>query len=66
MTPVSITDLSERVARALLASDASRVMAQSTAQALVLAEAQGIGSTGLSRVPQYIAHLRCGRVDGHA
>ncbi|MCU0924348.1 MAG: Ldh family oxidoreductase, partial [Burkholderiaceae bacterium] len=33
---------------------------------LVLAEAQGIGSHGLSRVAQYATHLRNGRVDGAA
>jgi (2R)-3-sulfolactate dehydrogenase (NADP+) len=32
----------------------------------VLAEAQGLGSHGLSRVAQYATHLRNGRVDGSA
>ena len=41
-------------------------MAQSTARALVAAEAQGIVSHGLSRVPQYLTHLRNGRVNGGA
>ena len=41
-------------------------MAESTARALVLAEAQGLGSHGLSRVAQYATHLRNGRVDGAA
>src|SRR6185312_9270982 len=40
--------------------------AQSTARALVLAEAQGLASHGLSRVGQYAMHLRNGRVDGTA
>ena len=31
-----------------------------------LAEAQGLGSHGLSRVAQYATHLRNGRVDGGA
>ncbi len=41
-------------------------MAQSTARALVLAEAQGLASHGLSRVPQYVAHLGNGRANGRA
>jgi len=41
-------------------------MAQSTARALVAAEAQGLGSHGLSRVSQYTSHLRTGRVNGQA
>ena len=41
-------------------------MAQSTAQALVAAESQGLPSHGLSRVAQYTAHLRNGRVNGVA
>ena len=41
-------------------------MAEATAAALVLAEAQGLGSHGLSRVAQYATHLRNGRVDGQA
>jgi (2R)-3-sulfolactate dehydrogenase (NADP+) len=41
-------------------------MAEATARALVLAEAQGLSSHGLGRVAQYAAHLRNGRVDGAA
>jgi len=41
-------------------------MAAATARSLVLAEAQALGSHGLSRVAQYATHLRNGRVDGHA
>jgi (2R)-3-sulfolactate dehydrogenase (NADP+) len=38
-------------------------MAEATARSLVLAEAQGLGSHGLSRVAQYCGHLRNGRVN---
>ncbi len=55
-----------RVAQALQSAGASPAMAQATARALVLAEAQGLGSHGLSRVAQYATHLRNGRVDGAA
>jgi (2R)-3-sulfolactate dehydrogenase (NADP+) len=41
-------------------------MAESTARALVAADAQGLASHGVARVPQYAAHLRLGRVDGGA
>jgi (2R)-3-sulfolactate dehydrogenase (NADP+) len=54
------------VAAPLRQAGASDAMAQSTARALVLAEAQGLGSHGLSRVAQYATHLRNGRVDGAA
>lgn len=45
---------------------ANAAMATSTARALVLAESQGLGSHGLSRVAQYATHLRNGRVNGAA
>lgn len=54
------------VAAALRRAGANQAMAESTARALVLAEAQGLGSHGLSRVPQYATHLRNGRVNGAA
>ncbi len=54
------------VARALARAGATTAMAESTARALVLAEAQGLGSHGLSRVGQYATHLGNGRVDGAA
>lgn len=54
------------VSQALQAAGASPAMSDSTAQALVLAEAQGLSSHGLSRVAQYATHLRNGRADGQA
>ena len=61
-----LNDAAARVAAALVRAGASPAMAESTARALVLAEAQGLGSHGLSRVTQYATHLRNGRVDGQA
>jgi (2R)-3-sulfolactate dehydrogenase (NADP+) len=52
--------------RALERAGANAAMARSTAQALVDAEAQGLASHGLSRIPQYATHLRNGRADGNA
>ncbi len=54
------------VAGQLQRAGAGAAMATSTARALVLAEAQGLGSHGLSRVTQYATHLRNGRADGAA
>lgn len=54
------------VAGALQKAGANPAMAASTARALVLAEAQGIGSHGLSRVAQYATHLGNGRAEGAA
>ncbi len=63
---MAIADLRDRVAQALQAAGAQPAMAEAAARALVLAESQGLGSHGLSRVAQYATHLRNGRVDGHA
>ncbi|HVE51698.1 MAG TPA: Ldh family oxidoreductase [Casimicrobiaceae bacterium] len=52
--------------RALQAAGASDEMAQSTARALVAADARGLASHGVSRVPQYAAHLKNGRANGQA
>ncbi|HEX2539977.1 MAG TPA: Ldh family oxidoreductase [Caldimonas sp.] len=66
MATLSLEEARTRVGAALVRAGAGRTMAESTARALVLAEAQGLGSHGLSRVAQYAAHLRNGRVDGAA
>jgi len=58
--------LTERVTKTLLAAGASAEMARSTAEALVAAEMQGLGSHGLSRVGQYASHIRSGRVNADA
>jgi (2R)-3-sulfolactate dehydrogenase (NADP+) len=63
---LSLADATARVAAALQAAGASPAMADSTARALVLAEAQGQGGHGLSRVAQYATHLRNGRANGAA
>ncbi len=66
MTRLSLQQATELAVRALRGAGAGAAMAASTARALVLAEAQGIASHGLSRVPQYATHLRNGRADGNA
>ncbi len=52
--------------RALLAAGANRAAARAVADALLAAEADGVGSHGLSRLPDYVAQLRSGKVDGRA
>jgi (2R)-3-sulfolactate dehydrogenase (NADP+) len=66
MPRLSIDEAIGLAARALERAGAGVAMADATARALVKAEAQGLASHGLSRVPQYCAHLRLGRVDGAA
>ena len=61
-----LDDAATRITVALQAAGATPAMAASTARALVLAEAQGQSGHGLSRVAQYITHLRNGRVAGGA
>ena len=59
-------EVQQLVSRALQAAGAGRHMADSTAHALVMAEAQGQAGHGLSRVAQYSTHLRNGRAVGSA
>ena len=66
MTVMTMEEARGKVAAALQRAGANAAMAESTARALVLAEAQGLASHGLSRVAQYSGHLRCDRVNGAA
>ncbi len=66
MTTLTLQQAEQLAHRALAASGAGDAMARSTARALVAAEAEGLGSHGLSRVPQYATFLRNGRADGAA
>jgi (2R)-3-sulfolactate dehydrogenase (NADP+) len=66
MARIALSELRTLVVEALQRAGASEAMAQSTARALVDAEAQGLSSHGISRVAQYTTHLRNGRADGNA
>ncbi len=66
MANLSLDELRALAARALEACGASAAMAVSTAKALVAADAQGLASHGVSRVPQYAGFLKNGRADGKA
>lgn len=59
-------ELLELAEQALLREGVSGLAAASTARALVEAEMQGLPSHGLSRLPQYISHMRHGRIDPRA
>ena len=63
---LTLTDAEALLRRALTAAGANAVMAETTARALVAAEAAGQAGHGLSRLPQYAAFLRNGRADGRA
>lgn len=54
------------VQAALVHNGASPLQAETTALALVTAQASGLPSHGLSRVSMYVSHLRAGRVLGNA
>lgn len=66
MAQLPMAEVQALVAAALQRAGANAAMADATARALVLAEAQGIASHGLARVAQYTTHLRNGRVEGSA
>jgi len=66
MARITMRAAQELAEAALQRAGAGAAMAQTAAHALVLAEAQGLASHGLSRVAQYAAHLRNGRVNGAA
>lgn len=66
MPTVSLPDLEALARRVLERAGAERPMAEATARALVYADARGLASHGVSRLPQYATHLANGRADGRA
>ena len=66
MPTFTLQQLTDLAQRALARAGASDEMAVMTARALVAAEAQGLSSHGMGRIPQYALHLRNGRADGTA
>ena len=66
MPHVSIVDLTTLVASALRASGATESQAHAAAKYLVAADAQGLATHGVARVPLYCAHVKTGRAQGHA
>ncbi|MEQ8966000.1 MAG: Ldh family oxidoreductase [Azospirillaceae bacterium] len=63
---LGLDDARALAAAVLAAHGTSEVNARATAAALVAAEADGLASHGLSRLPAYADQARAGKVDGHA
>lgn len=66
MGRITLDSLAGLSRRALEGAGASPSMARATARCLVAADAEGLASHGVSRVPQYASQLRLGRADGSA
>ncbi len=66
MPVLSIDELTAHASRALEAAGATPRAALAAARALVAADAQGLSSHGVSRIPQYTTFLRNGRTDPKA
>ena len=66
MPRIDLVELEALARAALERAGASSEMAACTASVLVAADAQGLAGHGVSRVPQYAAHLRNGRAIGSA
>jgi len=63
---LTLDQIDDLAFRALVASRTSEQNARSVAASITAAEADGIASHGLLRIPIYCAHARSGKVDGHA
>jgi (2R)-3-sulfolactate dehydrogenase (NADP+) len=66
MATLALAEAEELVANGLMRSRTSAENARTVAKALVLAEADGITSHGLIRLPLYAAQAKKGKVDGFA
>jgi (2R)-3-sulfolactate dehydrogenase (NADP+) len=66
MARVGLQALQALAERALARAGANPEMAAATARALAYADAHGLSSHGVARIPQYAAHLKNGRADGAA
>lgn len=62
----SVSDVHALCTEAFAACKVTSVQAGPTIDALILAEAQGLASHGISRVPMYLAHVTHGRVNPNA
>ncbi|MDB5802842.1 MAG: sulfolactate dehydrogenase [Betaproteobacteria bacterium] len=66
MAKLALGELQTLAEQALAKAGAGAAMAAATARALVAADAQGLVSHGVSRVPQYAGHLKINRAVGSA
>ncbi|MFM7346351.1 MAG: Ldh family oxidoreductase [Tagaea sp.] len=63
---IALAKAHDLVVAVLTKSNASAANAKAVADALIAAEADGLASHGLSRVPAYADQAKAGKVDGHA
>ncbi|MEO1746914.1 MAG: Ldh family oxidoreductase, partial [Pseudomonadota bacterium] len=63
---ISLEEAKALIGAALLSCGLSRVAAASVAHALVSAEAEGQAGHGFSRVGDYVAQIKSGKVNGEA
>ncbi|MEI6759987.1 MAG: Ldh family oxidoreductase [Betaproteobacteria bacterium] len=63
---LTLQQVHELARLALMSSGGGAQQSDLVAQSIAEAEAQGIRNVGLAYLPTYCAHLRCGKVDGHA
>ncbi|MFG1347859.1 Ldh family oxidoreductase [Xanthobacter autotrophicus DSM 431] len=66
LAALSLKEVEDLTFRALVGSGVSTVNALSVTQSVVAAEAEGVHSHGLARLPTYCAHARVGKIDGRA
>ncbi|MEK9671302.1 MAG: Ldh family oxidoreductase [Rhodospirillaceae bacterium] len=66
MARVKLDDLHLLAMKALMAANTAESVADDVARALVQADADGVPSHGVSRVPSYAGQAASGKVDGHA
>lgn len=63
---LTLPDVERLTFAALRASGTSDANARSVTDSVVAAEAEGLHSHGLMRLPTYCEHVKCGKVDGRA
>lgn len=66
MTTLSLGDAEDLALKVLMGAGVTRAAASAVARALVAAEADGLSSHGLSRIPAYADQAKAGKVDGKA
>ncbi len=63
---LSLQAVEELASEALVQAGTMRDSAEAVGRALAAAERDGIASHGLAQLPNFVTHVRCGKVDGGA
>lgn len=66
MVTLTLAEVDDLTFRALTASGVNEANARSVTASVVAAEADGVHSHGLARLPTYCAHAKVGKIDGAA